>query len=124
MALRPGTSMCAYMTMSSGTEDYFLGTFYFESGSYQFPLGGLTRRNSTHAVPICGATRDAKGAASCNATSGASFSAYRVHTEDSLVLAQGAEMRWRNGDAAGCNSSGPGYSAPVTVDSVVLYYEF
>ena len=122
--MRATTPDSTEILLSSGTEDYFLGTFYFESGSYQFPLGGLTRRNSTHAVPVCGATRDAKGAASCQATSGASFSAYRVHTEDSLVLAQGAEMRWRNGDAAGCNSSGPGYSAPVVVDSVVLYYEF
>ena len=30
--------VCSYMTMSSGTEDYFLGTYYFNRGAYHNPL--------------------------------------------------------------------------------------
>jgi hypothetical protein len=78
------TAMYLYLPMFA-----FIGTFYFENGEYTLPLAGVTRLNGTHGVPNCGASRGPSGAASCNATAGASFSGYRVHTADTTVLAQG-----------------------------------
>ena len=103
----PGSSPT--LLLSSGTEDYFVGTFYFESGLYTTPLAGITRRNGTHA----------------NATAlGGSFSAYRVHASaDPLSFEGGLSITWRNGDGPGCNASMEGYSLPVDASSVVLFYE-
>lgn len=36
--------------LSSGTEDYFLGTYYFNRGKYALPVAGLTNKNTTGAV--------------------------------------------------------------------------
>ena len=85
---------------------------------------GVTRLNSTHGVPRCDGSSTPAGAAVCSATEGASFSAYRVHTEDTLVIAQGAGMAWRNGDQPGCADGGQFGGQPVNVSSIVLYYEY
>ena len=87
---------------------------------------GVTRLNSAHGVPHCDGSSTPAGAAVCSATEGASFSAYRVHTEDTLVIAQGAGIAWRNGDQPGC-ADGGGIQfggQPVNVSSIVFYYEY
>ena len=72
--------VCAYMTLSSGTEDYFLGTYYFNRGSYHNPLAELSHLAHD------------KG--------GWTFSAYRRHdTGDLLVWPRGDfEVTWRCGE--------------------------
>jgi hypothetical protein len=65
--------------LSSGTEDYFLGTYYFNRGMYHLPLAGLTHK-----------TQDDKG--NC------SFSAYRFHDEDPILFQNGLRLVWRNGE--------------------------
>ena len=73
--------------LSSGTEDFFLGTFYFESGTYANALAGATRVNHTHGVPMCVWTGAASNEPTCTSLPGASFSAYRVlGGVDPLVL--------------------------------------
>jgi len=99
----------ALLLLSSGTEDYFVGTFYFESGLYKTNLAGVTRRNGTHAGAL---------------TQGSSFSAYRVHTADPLAFNGGVLLTWRNGDAPGCDLNGSGYAHEVLASSVALYYVY
>jgi hypothetical protein len=65
--------------LSSGTEDYFLGTYYFNRGMYHLPLAGLTHK-----------AQDAQG--NC------SFSAYRFHEEDPILFQRGLRLLWRNGE--------------------------
>jgi len=62
--------------LSSGLEDYFLGTYYFNRGRYANGLAGLTHF-------------DAK-----NTT----FSAYRFHDEDPVVFKSGLRLTCRCGD--------------------------
>jgi len=62
--------------LSSGLEDYFLGTYYFNRGHYANGLAGLTHF-------------DAKNAA---------FSAYRFHDEDPVVFKSGFRLTCRCGD--------------------------
>ncbi len=64
--------------VSSGTEDYFLGTYYFNRGIFHTPVGGCTHL-------------DAKNA---------SFSGYRFHEEDPLLFKKGLRFVWRNGETA------------------------
>jgi hypothetical protein len=66
--------------ISSGTEDYFLGTYYFNAGLYHNPLAGLT-----HADP------DKPGSAF-------RFSAYRFHEDDPIPFQDGLRLTWRNGE--------------------------
>lgn len=67
------------LMLSSGTEDYFLGTYYFNRGMYHLPLAGLTHKQ-----------KDAEG--NC------SFSAYRFHDEDPIFFGKGFRLVWRNGE--------------------------
>lgn len=102
------------MLLSSGTEDYFGGTYYFNKGIYQNGLSGLT-----HGCPgmqnNCGANHT-------------TFSAYRLHADDPLVV-HGSAMHsetWRNGDPEGCNMNWNGAGAPTVTaaSSFVMLYEW
>ncbi len=62
--------------LSSGLEDYFLGTYYFNRGPYSNGLAGL--------VHI-----DAKDS---------SFSAYRIHEDDPLFFKYGLKLTCRCGE--------------------------
>jgi hypothetical protein len=71
--------------LSSGLEDYFLGTYYFDTGRYYSDVAGLT-----HFDP---------------ATS--RFSAYRFHDDDPLFFTQGLRLTCRNGDTRHATPKGP-----------------
>ena len=64
--------------VSSGTEDYFLGTYYFNRGTYHTALGGCTHLD----------TKDS------------TFSGYRFHEEDPILFKKGLRFVWRNGERA------------------------
>ncbi|HXE56061.1 MAG TPA: DUF2961 domain-containing protein [Tepidisphaeraceae bacterium] len=66
------------MMLSSGLEDYFLGTYYFNRGRYYTPVAGLT-----HIDP-----KDS------------SFSAYRFHDDDPSVFHRGLRLTCRCGEKA------------------------
>jgi len=91
------------LLLSSGTEDYFLGTYYFNRGMYHFPLAGLTHK-----------TQDADG--TCR------FSAYRFHDEDPIIFQKGFRLAWRNGE----EKDGKPYGAPQAsrATSYVWLYEW
>jgi hypothetical protein len=63
------------LMVSSGLEDYFLGTYYFNRGTYHYPLAGVT-----HLVP------------------GSRLSAYRLHEDDPVYFADGLRLTLRCGD--------------------------
>lgn len=89
--------------LSSGTEDYFLGTYYFNRGMYHLPLAGLTHKEV-----------DASG--TCR------FSAYRFHVEDPLIFQKAWRLVWRNGE----EKSGKSYGSPQSsrLTSYVWFYEW
>ncbi len=62
--------------ISSGTEDYFLGTWYFNRGIYHNALGGCTHINEKDGT----------------------FSGYRFHEEDPIFFQKGLRYVWRNGE--------------------------
>mmetsp|Transcript_1368 Transcript_1368/g.2702 ORF Transcript_1368/g.2702 Transcript_1368/m.2702 type:complete len:344 (-) Transcript_1368:173-1204(-) len=103
--------------LSSGTEDYFLGTFYFDKGQYFFPLAGLT---SLCPQPADGAPRPPSIGCTAAADGTVFFSAYRVHpTADPLLFDGPFAVSWRNGE--------PGHggrAAAVNVSSLALVYEW
>jgi len=65
--------------LSSGLEDYFLGTYYFNRGLYYLPQAGLTHKDESNN----------------------SFSAYRFHDEDPLVFSDGIRLACRCGERRG-----------------------
>jgi hypothetical protein len=65
--------------LSSGLEDYYLGTYYFNKGKYYNDIAGLTHLDE-----------DA-----------AEFSAYRFHDEDPLFFQNGLRLTNRVGDKVG-----------------------
>lgn len=65
--------------LSSGLEDYFLGTYYFNRGLYHLPQAGLTHRSDEDH----------------------SFSAYRFHQLDPLVYSNGLRLTCRCGEKRG-----------------------
>ena len=67
------------MYLSSGLEDYFLGTYYFHKGRYHNPVAGLTHFN-----------------AETNA-----FSAYRFHEDDPIFFQKGLRLTNRVGEKIG-----------------------
>lgn len=91
------------LLLSSGTEDYFLGTYYFNRGKYHLPLAGLTHKK----VSFSGACR---------------FSAYRFHVEDPVIFQQGWRLVWRNGE----EKAGKPYGSPKPsrMTSYVWVYEW
>jgi len=90
--------------LSSGTEDYFLGTYYFNRGLYHLPLAGLTHKEQ--------------------GPKGCSFSAYRFHDEDSIFFHDGLRLLWRNGEEKGGKVYGPVPPQRSQVTSYVWIYEW
>jgi hypothetical protein len=62
--------------LSSGTEDYFLGTYYFKTGRYYTPVAGLTHFDGT----------------------ANEFSAYRFHEDDPFFFKNGLRLTCRCGE--------------------------
>jgi Protein of unknown function (DUF2961) len=90
--------------LSSGTEDYFLGTYYFNAGPYHLPLSGLT-----HMDP------DKNGSLF-------RFSAYRFHEDDPIPFQTGLRLVWRNGEELRGHRFGD--PKPTAVTSYVWVYEW
>jgi hypothetical protein len=65
--------------LSSGLEDYFLGTYYFNRGKYATDLAGLTHLDSKNG----------------------SFTAYRFHDEDPIFFQSGLRLTCRCGEEIG-----------------------
>lgn len=91
------------LLLSSGTEDYFLGTYYFNRGMYHLPLAGLTHM-------------DARATGPCR------ISAYRFHVEDPIIFQKGWRLVWRNGE----ENDGKVYGSPQRsqITSYVWLYEW
>ena len=91
------------LLLSSGTEDYFLGTYYFNRGMYHLPLAGLTHKEQA-----------ADG--TCR------FSAYRFHEDDPIIFQKGFRLAWRNGE----EKDGKPYGSPQQsrATSYVWLYEW
>ncbi len=64
------------LLLSSGLEDYFLGTYYFNKGKYYTPVAGLTHYNPGEHE----------------------FSAYRFHDDDPIFFHDGLRLTARCGD--------------------------
>jgi hypothetical protein len=67
------------LMLSSGLEDYFLGTYYFNRGRYTTPVAGLTHFN-----PVKN-----------------EFSAYRFHEDDPVFFQNGFRLTCRCGEKIG-----------------------
>ena len=76
--------------LSSGYEDYFTGTYYFQKGRYANSLAGVT-----HLDP---ADR--------------SVSAYRFHDEDPIFFQKGLRLTCRNGDTEHATKEGAAWGGP------------
>ena len=85
--------------LSSGTEDYFLGTYYFNRGLYHTPVAGLSHKKQEPGG-LC------------------SFSAYRFHDQDPIVFQKGLRLVWRNGEEKDGKFFGP---APPETSHAVSY---
>jgi hypothetical protein len=90
--------------LSSGTEDYFLGTYYFNAGPYHLPVAGLTHLDA-----------DQPG-------SQFRFSAYRFHDDDPIPFQDGLRLVWRNGEELRGHRFGD--PKPSTLTSYVWTYEW
>ena len=91
----PGGSKSPLM-LSSGLEDYFLGTYYFNRGKYYTPVAGLT-----HLVP------------------GKEFSGYRFHERDPVFFQNGLRLTIRDGEQIAGKTFGP---KPGPADTVYTTY--
>jgi len=90
------------MILSSGMEDYFLGTYYFNRGKYYTPVAGLT-----HLVP------------------GKEFSAYRFHETDPVFFQDGMRLTIRVGEAINGKVFGPPPGPAETVYTTYVWvYEW
>jgi len=67
------------LILSSGLEDYFLGTYYFNKGKYHNPIAGLTHLD----------------------TEKNEFSAYRFHEDDPVFFNNGLRLTNRIGEMVG-----------------------
>jgi hypothetical protein len=89
--------------LSSGLEDYFLGTYYFNRGLYHLPQAGLTHKDETTN----------------------SFSAYRYHDEDPVVFGNGFRLTCRCGERRGEKTFGTtGHPQPAKYTTYAWIYEF
>jgi hypothetical protein len=79
--------------LSSGLEDYFLGTYYFNRGRYANELAGLTHLNKT-------------------ASTDNSFSAYRFHDTDPVIFQKGLRLTCRNGETFFAKKGGKPHGDP------------
>lgn len=77
--IRVYTNGYAPMFLSSGLEDYFLGTYYFNTGRYANMLAGLTHLDKEKNE----------------------FSAYRLHEEDPVFFQDGMRLTNRCGEKIG-----------------------
>lgn len=91
------------IVLSSGLEDYFLGTYYFNKGRYYTEVAGLTHYGTD------------KG------TKEHSFSAYRFHEEDPVFYQTGLRLTLRNGEKTDRQTWN---SAPTTYTTYVWVYEW
>jgi hypothetical protein len=81
------------LILSSGLEDYFLGTYYFDTGVFHADIAGLTHFN-----------KEAH-----------SFSAYRFHDEDPVFFHSGLRLTCRCGETEhGLAAEQNGYLDPTT----------
>jgi hypothetical protein len=99
--------MRAYMSgknepqfLSSGLEDYFLGTYGFNRGLYHLPQAGLTHRDEKDN----------------------SFSAYRFHVIDPIFFTSGMRLACRCGERRGAKVFGE--PMPTTYTTYVWTYEW
>jgi hypothetical protein len=76
--------------LSSGLEDYFLGTYYFQRGTYSNDLAGLTHMDA----------------------STQSFSAYRFHDQDPIFFTGGLRLTCRCGETEHGALEGSVYGDP------------
>jgi hypothetical protein len=87
--------------LSSGLEDYFLGTYYFNRGLYHLPQAGLTHKDATDS----------------------SFSAYRFHDIDPVFFSDGIRLTCRCGEKRGDKVFGTtGHPQPTTYTTYVWTY--
>jgi hypothetical protein len=89
------------LLLSSGTEDYYLGTYYFNRGPYHLPEAGVTHLDSWRHE----------------------FSGYRFHAEDPVVFQDSLRLAWRNGEARE-NGEPYGKPRPSELYSYVWVYEW
>ena len=90
--------------LSSGTEDYFLGTYYFNAGLYHLPLAGVTHLDPDKAGSLF------------------RFSAYRFHEDDPIPFQNGLRLVWRNGEELRGHRFGD--PKPTTLTSYAWVYEW
>jgi len=76
--------------LSSGLEDYFLGTYYFQRGKYANDLAGLTHMDAEQLT----------------------FSAYRFHDEDPIFYSGGLRLTCRCGETEHGTLDGAVYGDP------------
>jgi len=89
--------------LSSGLEDYFLGTYYFNRGLYHLDQAGLTHKNEEDH----------------------SFSAYRFHDLDPIVFSHGIRLSCRCGEKSGDEVFGTTrHPQPTTFTTYVWTYEW
>lgn len=78
--------------LSSGLEDYFLGTYYFDTGTFHADIAGLTHFDKdTH-----------------------SFSAYRFHDDDPIFFQNGLRLTCRCGETEHGQAAAEAYLDPTT----------
>ncbi len=88
------------LKLSSGLEDYFLGTYYFNRGRYYTPVAGLTHLNPQNN----------------------SFSAYRLHEEDPVFYQRGLRLTCRCGEERDAQPFGDPQAT--VYNTYVWYYEW
>ncbi len=89
--------------LSSGLEDYFLGTYYFNRGLYHLPQAGLTHKDEANS----------------------SFSAYRFHEIDPVFFSNGIRLTCRCGEKRGNKVFGTtGHPQPTTYTTYVWTFEW
>jgi len=90
------------LMLSSGLEDYFLGTYYFDTGRYYGDMAGLTHFEN------------------------GSFAGYRIHDVDPLFFQKGLRLTCRNGEGRHGRPGDPPHSkfVPVEFTSYVWAYEW
>ena len=89
--------------LSSGLEDYFLGTYYFNRGLYHLAQAGLTHKDEKNS----------------------SFSGYRVHDSDPVLFHNGFRLTCRCGERKGDKVFGTtGHPARTTYTTYVWTYEW
>lgn len=85
--------------LSSGTEDYFLGSYYFNDGIYHLPVAGCTHYVDNEA-----------------------FSGYRFHEEDPVFFSNALTLQGRCGEEADDYVFGPSPPDVTTFTTYVWVY--